>query len=145
MTIERMDHVGINVSDLESAIEFFEALGLEPGNKGSVEGQEVDRIIGLEGTRTDLVFMRTPDGHSQLELVKFNSPQAPAGDPQAPANTPGIRHLCFAVDDLDTVLGRLQSQGGELVGEVVRYGSSYELCYLRGPEGIIVELAEKIG
>jgi catechol 2,3-dioxygenase-like lactoylglutathione lyase family enzyme len=144
MTIERMDHVGINVNDLDQAIEFFEALGLERGDKGSVEGQEVDRIVGLEGVRTELTFMRTPDGHSQLELVKFNSPQTPPGDPEAPANTPGIRHLCFAVDDVDVVLARLQAQGGELVGELVRYGNSYKLCYIRGPEGIIVELAEKI-
>jgi catechol 2,3-dioxygenase-like lactoylglutathione lyase family enzyme len=145
MTIERMDHVGINVNDLEEAIEFFEALGLEQGDKASVEGREVDRIVGLEGVRTDLTFMRTPDGHSQLELVKFNSPESPSGDPEAAANTPGIRHLCFAVDHLDAVLGRLQSQGGELVGEVVSYGNSYKLCYIRGPEGIIVELAEKLG
>lgn len=140
-----MDHVGINVSDLEEAIGFFEALGLERGGKASVEGQEVDRIVDLEGVRTDLTFMRTPDGHSQLELVKFNSPETPPGDPKAPANTPGMRHLCFAVDDLEAVLAKLKAQGGELVGQVVAYGNSYKLCYIRGPEGIIVELAEKIG
>jgi catechol 2,3-dioxygenase-like lactoylglutathione lyase family enzyme len=145
MAIERMDHVGINVSDLEQAIEFFEALGLERGNEASVEGQEVDRIVGLAGVRTDLTFMRTPDGHSQLELVQFNSPDTPPGDPQAPANTPGISHLCFAVDDLRATLARLEGRGGELVGEVVSYGNSYKLCYIRGPEGVIVELAEKIG
>jgi catechol 2,3-dioxygenase-like lactoylglutathione lyase family enzyme len=144
MTIERMDHVGINVDDLERAIEFFEALGLERGDNGSVEGQEVDRIVGLKGVRTDLTFMRTPDGHSQLELVKFNSPDSPPRDPEAPANTPGIRHLCFAVDDLAAVLAKLHAQGAELVGEVVPYGNSYKLCYVRGPEEIIVELAEKI-
>jgi catechol 2,3-dioxygenase-like lactoylglutathione lyase family enzyme len=145
MTIERMDHVGINVSDLDQAIEFFQALGLERGDEASVEGREVDRIVGLAGVRTDLTFMRTPDGHSQLELVKFNSPESPSGNPQAPAHTPGLRHLCFAVDDLDAVLPRLQAKGGEMVGEVVAYGNSYKLCYIRGPEGIIVELAEKIG
>ena len=145
MTIERMDHVGINVNDLEEAIEFFEALGLERGDEGSVEGQEVDRIVGLEGVRSDLTFMRTPDGHSQLELVKFNSPGSADGDPEAPANVPGLRHLCFAIDDVDAAVAALQDRGAELVGEVVRYGNSYKLCYIRGPEGIIVELAEKIG
>jgi catechol 2,3-dioxygenase-like lactoylglutathione lyase family enzyme len=145
MTIERMDHVGINVNDLEDAIEFFEALGLERGHEGSVEGQEVDRIVGLEGVRSDLTFMRTPDGHSQLELVKFNSPGSPDGDPKAPANAPGLRHLCFAIDDVDAAVAALHDRGAELVGEVVRYGNSYKLCYIRGPEGIIVELAEKIG
>jgi catechol 2,3-dioxygenase-like lactoylglutathione lyase family enzyme len=145
MAVERMDHVGVNVDDLEAAIAFFEALGLERGNEASVEGDEVDRIVGLEAVRTELTFMRTPDGHSQLELVKFNSPGPPPGDREAPAHTPGLRHLCFAVDDLEAVLSKLQAQGGRLVGEVVRYGDSYKLCYLRGPEGIIVELAEKIG
>jgi catechol 2,3-dioxygenase-like lactoylglutathione lyase family enzyme len=145
MAVERMDHVGINVNDLEKAIEFFEALGLERGDKGSVEGREVDRIVGLEGVRTDLTFMRTPDGRSQLELVKFNSPPAQKGDADGPAHTLGLRHLCFAVDDVDAALAALQAKGAELVGELVAYGNSYKLCYIRGPEGIIVELAEKIG
>ncbi|HEX5591837.1 MAG TPA: VOC family protein [Solirubrobacterales bacterium] len=145
MAIERMDHVGITVQDLAGAIEFFEALGLERKHEGSVEGREVDRIVGLDGVRSDLAFMRTPDGHSQLELVKFNSPPAEDGDPEAPVNTPGLRHLCFAVDDVDGAVAALQAKGGELVGEVVAYGNSYKLCYIRGPEGIIVELAEKIG
>jgi catechol 2,3-dioxygenase-like lactoylglutathione lyase family enzyme len=144
VTIERMDHVGVVVEDLAGAVEFFEALGLERGNGGSVEGQEVDRIVGLEGVRSDLAFMRTPDGHSQIELTEFKSPGTADGDRAAPANAPGLRHLCFAVDDLSATLARLQAKGAELVGEVVRYGNSYELCYLRGPEGIIVELAEKI-
>jgi catechol 2,3-dioxygenase-like lactoylglutathione lyase family enzyme len=145
MTIERMDHVSIVVEDLQAAIEFFEALGLELGDEGSVEGSEVDRIVGLEGVRSDLAFVKTPDGHGQIELVKFNSPPLQGGDPDAPANTPGLRHLCFAVDDLDAVLTSSQAEGAELVGEVVAYGNSYKLCYIRGPEGIIVELAEKIG
>ncbi|HET7508328.1 MAG TPA: VOC family protein [Solirubrobacterales bacterium] len=144
MTIERMDHVGVIVHDLAEAVEFFTALGLEAGQKASVEGSEVDRIIGLEGARSDLTFMRTPDGHSQIELTEFKSPEAADGDPNAPANAPGLRHLCFAVDDLDTVLAAVEAKGAELVGEVVNYGNSYKLCYLRGPEGIIVELAEKI-
>jgi catechol 2,3-dioxygenase-like lactoylglutathione lyase family enzyme len=145
MAIERMDHVGVVVHDLAEAIEFFEALGLEAGDKGSVEGDEVDRIIGLEGARSDLTFMRTPDGHSQIELTQFKSPGTADGDPKPPSNAAGLRHLCFAVDDLDTPLVAMQAKGGELVGEVVNYGDSYRLCYVRGPAGVIVELAEKIG
>jgi catechol 2,3-dioxygenase-like lactoylglutathione lyase family enzyme len=139
-----MDHVGVVVEDLAGAIEFFEELGLERGNGGSVEGQEVDRIVGLEGVRSDLAFMRTPDGHSQIELTKFKSPGTADGDPEAPANAPGLRHLCFAVDDVEAAVAALETKGAELVDEVVRYGNSYKLCYIRGPEGIIVELAEKI-
>jgi catechol 2,3-dioxygenase-like lactoylglutathione lyase family enzyme len=145
MTIERMDHVSVVVEDLAEAIEFFEALGLELGGEGSVEGSEVDRIVGLEGVRSDLAFVQTPDGHGRIELVKFNSPPTQVGDPDAPANTSGLRHLCFAVDDVEAVLAAAQAKGAELVGEVVPYGNSYKLCYIRGPEGIIVELAEKIG
>jgi catechol 2,3-dioxygenase-like lactoylglutathione lyase family enzyme len=144
MTVERMDHVSIVVADLAGAIEFFEALGLELDGEGSVEGSEVDRIVGLEGVRSDLAFVRTPDGHGRIELVKFNSPPPQGGDPDAPANTPGLRHLCFAVDDLDAALAGLQAKGAELVGEVVPYRNSYKLCYIRGPGGVIVELAEKI-
>lgn len=145
MAIERMDHVSIVVEDLAGAIEFFEALGMEVGDEGSVEGAEVDRIVGLEGVKSDLVFVKTPDGHGQIELVKFNSPAPEQGAPTAPANTPGLRHLCFAVDELEATLTAVQAKGGGLVGEVVRYGDSYKLCYVRGPEGVIVELAEKLG
>jgi catechol 2,3-dioxygenase-like lactoylglutathione lyase family enzyme len=145
MTIERMDHVSIVVEDLAGAIAFFETLGLELGDEGSVEGSEVDRIVGLDGVRSDLAFVQTPDGHSRIELVKFNSPAMEKGDPTAPANTPGLRHLCFAVDDVEVTVAALQAKGAELVGEVVSYGNSYKLCYIRGPEGVIVELAEKIG
>jgi catechol 2,3-dioxygenase-like lactoylglutathione lyase family enzyme len=145
MTVERMDHVSIVVEDLFGAIEFFEALGLEKDDEGSVEGSEVDRIVGLEGVRSDLAFVKTPDGHGQIELVKFNSPPPEQGDPAAPANTPGLRHLCFAVDDVKATLASVQAKGAELVGEVVTYGNSYKLCYVRGPEGVIIELAEKLG
>jgi len=145
MTIGRMDHVGIVVEDLPAAIEFFEVLGLKRKGEGSVEGQEVDRIVGLEGVKSDLAFMQTPDGHSQIEVVKFNSPSTGDGHPKAPANALGLRHVCFAVDDIDASVAALQGGGAELVGEVVPYGNSYKLCYIRGPEGIIVELAEKIG
>ena len=144
MTVQRMDHVGVIVTDLPAAIEFFVELGLELQGEMSVEGGPVDRIVGLEGVRSDVAFVSTPDGHGRLELIKFHSPPAEDGDPRAPANTPGLRHLTFAVDDLQDVVSRLQARGAELVGEVVNYGDSYWLCYIRGPEGIIVELAETI-
>ena len=145
MTIQRMDHVGIVVDDLAAATEFFAELGLELQGNGSVEGPPVDRIVGLEGVRSDFAMMQTPDGHGRLELIKFQSPPSQGDDGPAPANTRGLRHITFAVDDIDAVVARLQARGAELVGEVVRYGNSYWLCYIRGPEGIIVELAEKIG
>ncbi len=145
MTVLRMDHVGVIVGDLAAAIEFFVELGLEVQGPMSVEGRLVDRIVGLEGVRNDVAFVRTPDGHGQLELIQFHSPPMEEGDPRAPANTAGLRHITFAVDDIDDVLGRLQARGAELVGELVNFEDSYWLCYVRGPEGIIVELAEKIG
>ena len=145
MTIQRMDHVGIVIDDLAAATEFFVELGLERQSEGSVQGRWVDRIVGLEGVRTDFVMMQTPDGHGRLELVKFRSPSHPGGDRHAPANTPGIRHVTFAVEDLDDVVARLRARGAELVGDLERYEDIYRLCYLRGPEGIIIELAERIG
>ena len=145
MTIRRMDHVGIVVEDLDAATAFFIELGLKPRGETPVEGAWVDRIVGLEGIRADTAMMQTPDGHGRLELVKFHAPAGRGGDRHAPANTPGIRHLAFLVDDIDAVLSRLRGHGAGLVGEVVRYGDSYRLCYIRGPEGIIVELAEQIG
>jgi catechol 2,3-dioxygenase-like lactoylglutathione lyase family enzyme len=140
-----MDHVGVVVDDLAAAIEFFVEIGLEPGGEGTVEGRTVDRIVGLDGVRADIAFMQTPDGHGRLELVRFRSPAHEGANGHAPANAPGLRHITFAVDDIDAVVARLQARGAELVGELVRYGDSYRLCYVRGPAGIIVELAEKIG
>jgi catechol 2,3-dioxygenase-like lactoylglutathione lyase family enzyme len=145
MTIQRMEHVGIVVDDLQAAIDFFVALGLEPGGEGQVEGSWVDRIIALEGVKAELAMLRAPDGQAEIELVKFHSPPPPPGDPQAPSNAPGLRHLAFLVEDIDTLLARLKARGTELMGELVRYENSYRLCYIRGPEGIIIELAEKIG
>jgi catechol 2,3-dioxygenase-like lactoylglutathione lyase family enzyme len=145
MTIRRMDHVGIVVDDLPAAIEFFVELGLKLLGEGSVEGAWVDRVVGLDGVRSQIAMMETPDGHARLELTKFHAPPSPGGDPHAPANTPGIRHLTFAVDDIDAVVARLRARGAELVGEVERYQDSYRLGYIRGPEGIIIELAEQIG
>ena len=140
-----MDHVGIVVDDLAAATEFFVQLGLELQGEGSVEGRVVDRIVGLEGVRTDLAFLQTPDGHGRLELIKFHTPPAQGESRYAPANTLGLRHLTFAVDDIDAVVAGLQARGAELVGGLERYEDSYRLCYVRGPEGIILELAERIG
>jgi catechol 2,3-dioxygenase-like lactoylglutathione lyase family enzyme len=144
MALQRMDHVGIVVDDLAAATAFFVALGLESLGDASAEGEALDRIVGLEGARTDVTMLQTPDGHSRLEVIEFHSPPAADGDRDAPANVPGLRHITFAVDDLDATLADLRPHGAELVGEVVRYGDSYRLCYLRGPAGIIVELAEAI-
>ena len=145
MAIQRMEHVGIVVDDLAAATEFFVELGLVLRGEGPVEGRWVDRVVGLEGVRSELVMLETPDGGMRLELAKFHSPAGPSGDLDPPANAPGIRHLLFVVDDIDAAVAGLQARGTELVGEVVRYEDSYRLCYVRGPEGIIIELAEKIG
>jgi catechol 2,3-dioxygenase-like lactoylglutathione lyase family enzyme len=140
-----MDHVGIVVDDLAAAVAFFTELGLELEGEMANEGPLVDRIVGLEGVRTDFAFMRTPDGHGGLELIKFHSPSHEGGERDEPSNTPGLRHITFAVDDIHASLAGLQARGGELVGELVNYEDTYWLCYVRGPAGIIVELAEKIG
>ena len=143
--VQRMDHVGINVEDLAAATEFFLELGLVLQGETSVEGEWVDRIVGLEGVRADIAMMQTPDGNAQLELVKFHSPSSQDGNRDAPANALGIRHITFAVDDLDAVLARLRAHGAELVGELEQYKDTLRLCYIRGPAGIIIELAEPIG
>ena len=140
-----MDNVGIVVDDLKVAVAFFLELGLELEGEMTVEGQWVDRVVGLDGVRNDIAMMRTPDGHSRLELMKFHRPTAISAEPtNAPANTLGIRRIMFAVDDIDEVVARLQKQGAKLVGEVAQYEDMYRLCYLRGPEGIIVALAEQL-
>ena len=136
-----MDHVGIVVDDLSEATEFFVALGLELQGEWSAEGRRIDRIVGLNEVRTDAAFLQTPDGHGQLELIKFRSPSYQGNNRHMPANAPGIRHLAFVID---AVVAGLRARGVELVGELVRYEDSYRLCYVRGPEGIIVELAERI-
>lgn len=139
-----MDNVGIVVDDLKAAIAFFVELGLELEAEMTVEGQWVDRVVGLDGVRNDIAMMRTPDGHSKLELMKFQRPTAITAEPNAPVNTLGIRRIMFAVEDIKDVLTRLQAHGAELVGEVVQYEDMYLLCYVRGPEGIIVALAEQL-
>jgi catechol 2,3-dioxygenase-like lactoylglutathione lyase family enzyme len=140
-----MEHVGIVVDDLAAATEFFVELGLVLQGERPVEGRWVDRVVGLEGVRADIAMMQTPDGNGRLELTKFHSPSSQGDNRQAPANTPGIRHVAFAVEDIDAVVAGLRSRGAKLVGELERYQGSYRLCYVRGPEGIIIELAEKIG
>jgi catechol 2,3-dioxygenase-like lactoylglutathione lyase family enzyme len=144
MTILRLDNVGVVVDDLEAAIAFFVELGVELEGEAPIEGRWVDRIVGLDRVRNDIAMMRTPDGHGRLELIKFHSPPATTAEPNAPVNTLGIRRIMFAVDDIEAALARLQAHGAELVGEVVQYEDSYRLCYLRGPEGIIVALAEPL-
>jgi catechol 2,3-dioxygenase-like lactoylglutathione lyase family enzyme len=145
MAIKRMDNILIVVDDLEAAIAFFAELGMELEGESTVEGEWVDRIVGLDGVRSDIAMMRTPDGHGRLELDKFHTPPAVRAEPvNAPVNTLGIRRIMFAVDDIEDVLARLQTLGAELIGEVVRYEDSYRLCYVRGPEGIMVALAEEL-
>ena len=141
-----MDNVLIVVDDLEAAVAFFVALGLELEGKATVEGGPVDRLVGLDGSRSDIVMMRTPDGHGRIELDRFHTPAAVRAEPEdAPVNALGIRRIMFAVDDVDAVLDRLQAHGAELIGEVVQYEESHRLCYIRGPEGIMIALAQQLG
>jgi catechol 2,3-dioxygenase-like lactoylglutathione lyase family enzyme len=144
MTLLRMDNVGIVVDDLKAAIAFFAELGLELEGETTVEGEWVDRVVGLDGVRSDIAMMRTPDGHGRLELSKFHTPPAVVAEPNAPVNRLGMGRIMFAVSDVEDVLARLQARGAELVDEVVQYEDSYRLCYVRGPEGIIVALAEQL-
>src|ERR671922_2268637 len=145
MTLQRMDNVLIVVEDLEAAKAFFAELGMELEGETQVEGPFVDQTVGLDGVRADIAMMRTPDGHGRVELSKFHTPPAVRAEPEsAPANTLGIRRIMFAVDDIDDVVARLRSHGAELVGEITQYEDIYRLCFLRGPEGIIIGLAEQL-
>jgi catechol 2,3-dioxygenase-like lactoylglutathione lyase family enzyme len=145
MTIQRMDHVSVVVDDLEAAKAFFVDLGMELEGEAPIEGPSVDRLNGLDGVRVDIAMVRTPDGHGRLELTKFHAPTAVSAQPEnALGNTLGLRSVMFTVDDIDATVARLRAHGGELVGELVQYQDSYRLCYARGPEGIIVALAEQL-
>jgi catechol 2,3-dioxygenase-like lactoylglutathione lyase family enzyme len=145
MTIQRMDHVSVVVDDLEAAVAFFVELGMELEGQAPIEGRSVDRLNALDGVRVDIAMMRTPDGHGRLELTKFHTPTAISAEPEnAPPNTLGLRSVMFAVDDVDATVAGLRAHGAELVGEVVQYQDSYRLCYVRGPAGIIVALAEQL-
>jgi catechol 2,3-dioxygenase-like lactoylglutathione lyase family enzyme len=144
MTIQRMEHVGIVVDDLAAATAFFVELGLRPQGDVSVGVDWVDRIVGLEGVQVNFAMLETPDGDGRLELVKFDAPATPAGGRDAPANIAGLRHLAFRVDDVADTIARLQGHGAELVGEVENYQDMFLLCYVRGPAGIIIELAQPL-
>jgi catechol 2,3-dioxygenase-like lactoylglutathione lyase family enzyme len=145
MTIQRMDNVGIVVEDLDAAIAFFTELGMELEGKAQIEGLWADHTVGLDGVRSDIAMMRTPDAHSKLELTKYHAPAAVGIEPEnPPPNTLGLHRVMFAVDDIDDTVARLRAHNAELLGEVAQYEDSHRLCYLRGPAGIIVALAEQI-
>ena len=146
MTLKRMDNVLIVVEDLEAAKAFFVELGMELEGQTVVEGPAVDATVGLDGVRADIAMLCTPDGSGRVELTRFHTPQAVRAEPEsAPANALGMRRVMFTVDDLDDTVARLRTHGGELVGEIAQYEDVYRLCFLRGPEGIIIGLAEELG
>jgi len=144
MALQRMDNVGIVVESLDTAISFFAELGLEIEGRATIEGAWAGRVTGLGDQRVEIAMMRTPDGHSRLELSRFLTPPPVADHRNAPVNALGYLRVMFAVDDLDDTLARLRKRGAQLVGEVVQYEDVYRLCYLRGPEGILIGLAEQI-
>jgi catechol 2,3-dioxygenase-like lactoylglutathione lyase family enzyme len=145
MAVRRLDNIGIVFEDLGAAVEFFLELGLEVEGRTTVEGEWSDRIVGIDGQVVDIVMMRTPDGHNKLELMSYQRPAMISPIPKdAPANTLGLRRLMFAVDDIRDTIARLQTHGAELIGEVVNYEDIFLLCYLRGPEGVTIALAEEL-
>jgi catechol 2,3-dioxygenase-like lactoylglutathione lyase family enzyme len=145
MTVQRMDNVLIVVDDLEAAKAFFAELGMELEGETTLEGPWVDQTVGLSDVRSDIAMMRTPDGNGRVELSRFHTPPAVRAEPEsAPANALGIRRIMFAVDDIDDVVARLRNHGAELLGEIAQYEDIYRLCFLRGPEGIIIGLAEQL-
>lgn len=145
MTIKRLDHVSVVVEDLPAAVAFFTALGMAREGEAAVEGDWVDRINGIEGVRADIVMMRTPDNHGRLELTTFRNPKLIETEPSiAPPNTLGLRSVMFTVESVDDTVARMREHGAELIGEVAQYEDKYRLCYMRGPAGIIVSLAEEL-
>jgi catechol 2,3-dioxygenase-like lactoylglutathione lyase family enzyme len=145
MTLQRMDNILIVVDDLEAAKAFFAELGMELEGETTVEGPWADQVVGLDNVRADITMMRTPDGHGRVELSRFHTPPAiRAGSENAPSNALGMRRIMFVVDDVDDVVARLRSHGAELVGEIAQYEDVYRLCFLRGPEGIIIGLSEEL-
>jgi catechol 2,3-dioxygenase-like lactoylglutathione lyase family enzyme len=146
MAIQRMDNVAIVVDDLDAVVAFFTELGMEMEGRAPIEGLFADRTVGLDGVRSEIAMMRTPDGQGRLELTKYHNPAASGAEPEnPPPNTLGLHRVMFAVDDIDDTIARLRAHGAELLGEVAQYEGIYRLCYLRGPAGIIVALAEQIG
>ncbi|NML51722.1 VOC family protein [Streptomyces sp. R302] len=144
MTLHRMDNVGIVVEDLEAAIAFFTELGMTLDGRAQIEGLFADQAVGLDGVRSEIAMLRTPDGHGKLELAQYRTPAAIVdGSPNPPPNTLALHRVMFAVDDIDDTLARLRAHGAELIGEVAQYRDVYRLCYLRGPSGIILALAEQ--
>lgn len=145
MTIKRLDHVSIVVDDLQHAIAFFGALGLTVEGEAPIEGAWVDSVNGLADVRVDIVMLRTPDGHGRLELTRFRNPKLVTIEPSvAPPNALGLRSIMFAVESVDDTVSRLRARGAELIGEIAQYEDKYRLCYMRGPAGIIVALAEEL-
>ena len=145
MALKRMDNVGIVVEDLEGAIDFFRELGLEFEGRAMIEGEWAGRITGLGDQHVEIAMMRTPDGHSRIELSRFLRPAVVADHRNAPVNALGYLRVMFAVDDIDVTLERLRRRGAQLVDEVVRYEDAYRLCYIRGPEGLLIGLAQELG
>jgi catechol 2,3-dioxygenase-like lactoylglutathione lyase family enzyme len=146
MTLLRMDNVLVVVEDLDAAIAFFAELGMELEGRAQLEREWVDGVIGIDGARDEIAMMRTPDGHGKLELTQFHRPEAVGPKPRdLPVNALGYRRVMFTVDDLDAVLARFSAHGAELVREVVQYEDVYRLCFIRGPEGLIIGLAEPLG
>ena len=144
MTVKRMDNVGIVVEDIDAAISFFSELGLRLEGRATVEGEWAGRVTGLGNQRVEIAMLVTPDGHSRLELSRFLTPAVVADHREAPVNALGYLRVMFAVEDLDDTLARLRKRGAELVGEVVQYEDAYRLCYIRGPEGILIGLAQQL-
>jgi catechol 2,3-dioxygenase-like lactoylglutathione lyase family enzyme len=144
MALKRMDNVGIVVDDLAAAVDFFRELGLELEGRGTVEGEWAGRVTGLGDQQVEIAMMRTPDGHGRLELSRFLNPAVIADHRNAPVNALGYLRVMFAVDDIDDTLARLSKRGAQLVGEVVRYKDAYRLCYIRGPEGLLIGLAQEL-
>jgi catechol 2,3-dioxygenase-like lactoylglutathione lyase family enzyme len=145
VTVKRMDNVGIVVADLDAAIGFFVELGLELEGRAPVEGDWADGVTGLHGMRVEIAMMRTPDCHGRLELSRFLAPAVVADHRRAPVNALGYLRVMFTVEDIDDTLARLGKRGAERVGQVARYGDAYRLCYVRGPEGILIGLAQELG
>ncbi|OWW04890.1 glyoxalase [Rhizobium sp. R72] len=145
MALKRMDNVGIVVEDLTVTIDFFRELGLALEGRATIEGEWAGRITGLDNQRVEIAMMRTPDGHSRIELSRFLAPDVVADHRNAPVNALGYLRVMFAVDDIDETLERLRTRSAELVGEVVQYNDAYRLCYIRGPEGILIGLAQELG
>jgi catechol 2,3-dioxygenase-like lactoylglutathione lyase family enzyme len=145
MTVKRLDNIGIVVESLDTAISFFAELGLELEGRATIEGEWAGRVTGLRDQRVEIAMMRTPDGHSRLELSRFLTPPVVADHRNAPVNALGYLRVMFTVEDIDDTLARLRKRGAQLVGEVVQYEDAYRLCYIRGPEGLLIGLAQELG